>query len=568
MKRIEEFFAGLSAKKGFFPLLLAILMTFALLPLLMPGLVLGHDLLFHLARLKGLAGGLSSGYPVYVNPEALSSYGYATGLFYPDIFLVPFAWLHRCGLSIVSSYKVFIIVWSFFNVYTMYFVVKRITSSSHAAFTGGVLYAFSSYMACDIFIRAATGEFLAFPFFVLAVYGAYELIYGDPRKCASLTFGLAGIVLTHNISLVLTGIVFVIWFSFNIRSFLIAPVRIIWTLLAVCGALMLSAFYWMPFLEQLSSQSFYMTSVTLSSPVAERAVPFTRLFLELPYMKTEFWHPAGIGIVFLVLFGLRMALRSSWTQGERVRDTFWILGFGCLICATNFLPWEGAFSKLGMIQFPWRFYLPALVFLALAGALTVRTWLEAHREVTFKWTFIILAFCAFAWFLNVGYVYAAKIHEKNIVRTFSSEDAGRLAASGLHYLPSSARLESILARGDKVDAPDGFEYELIRGNECSVLKMKSLPECGKDGFVVTLPFVWYEGYLVEIGETGRSYVDFPSESGLISFRVSPSDKPCDLRIYYCGTFIQKCSCVLSVLALIFYVSWIGVSMYIKSRKRV
>ena len=108
--------------KYFYPLLLCILIILGLIFLLIPGIPNGHDLYYHFTRLNTMFYNLKhSEIPSMINHAALSNYGYATGLFYPDLFLYPTVLLMFCGLGIVAAYKCFILLWMLIIGFSAYY---------------------------------------------------------------------------------------------------------------------------------------------------------------------------------------------------------------------------------------------------------------------------------------------------------------------------------------------------------------------------------------------------------------------------------------------------------------
>ena len=172
--------------------------------LLIPGIPRGHDLTFHLSRISAISDGLKFGeFPVKVYPNYFGGYGYANGLFYGDVFLYFPAVLCLLGLSVITSYKVFLFVCAICTALSIYICVKSISKSRFAATLSMILYTLSSYRAVDVYIRAAIGEVLAFIFIPIVILGVYEIIYNDKKKWYILTIGFTGLFLSHNISAVI-----------------------------------------------------------------------------------------------------------------------------------------------------------------------------------------------------------------------------------------------------------------------------------------------------------------------------------------------------------------------------
>lgn len=520
--------------------------------LLYPGIPQGHDLLFHLERLRGMAEGVRAGiFPVRINPNALNSYGYATGLFYPDLFLYPAALLAAAGIPLVTSYKLFLVGWMLFNALSMFCVARRIAGKDAATgFIAGLLFAYSSYFAVDVFSRAALGEVLAFPFIPWTILGAYELIYGNARRFGALAFGLAGLLLTHNITLVLMLLVLGCWFAANIVRLLREPQRIGYTLLGGATALLLALFYLAPMFEQLAQMRFNLTGKTLVADLLSRAVPFPRLFLELPYARAAEWIPSGIGLMLLTAALCRFRIRSTPSPRNCGRDAMLLIGAGCLLGASNFLPWEGALRVLAPIQFPWRLYILATGFLALGGGLALGDYLNSGSLARRRsWMFILLCGCAFAYYVNVGYVYAAKIHEGKMLRHFVS--AGDLAASGLHYLPQGVKLEQLEQRGDRVDAPAAMTATAAR-RPGGLLEVDF--SGNRDGATLVLPLIGYAGYHAATRDRELEVLADPV-THLVAVRIPADCESGKLEVRYRGTPLQHLTLGISIVVLLGLLLW-------------
>ena len=125
--------------RRFYPLLLVVLVLIGLLPLLMPGIPGGHDMYYHFSRLHSMCVNFRLGeIPSMINHEAIADYGYASGLFYPDIFLYPTALLMLCGMGIVAAYKLLIVAVMFAAAFSMYFCARKLSASHFGAFAAAL----------------------------------------------------------------------------------------------------------------------------------------------------------------------------------------------------------------------------------------------------------------------------------------------------------------------------------------------------------------------------------------------------------------------------------------------
>ncbi len=555
-----------SPVKFYFTLLTALLLGgFGVL--LLPGIPAGHDIGFHLCRIAGVSEAFRNGiFPPWINYDAIHQMGYGTGLFYSNLPIYLPAALTACGLPLIWSYKLLLLGSGLAAAWSMFFAAWKIgRGSAFAAFAAALLYTWSSYFATDVFNRAALGEVTAFIFVPWVLLGIYNAVYGKASGFMPLAFGFAGLFYAHSITFVLMSIGTALFFAFTFARLLRDWRRIFWIALAGALAAGLAAFAFLPMFEQLAHLKFNLTGQTMESPVHLSAVPLTRLFLELPYMKLEHWIPPGIGIIFLVVSFQRFRTGAPSNDEERFGDAAMIAGFAFLLSATNFLPWEGMMRSLSSIQFPWRCYLPATAFLALSGGLLAGKIVDKGIGGRFRWSWILIFGCAFPWGFNTAYTYAAKFHEKQIWKSIDSAMIQRYSASGQHYLPQGVRLAELPAAPPPA-ARGGLRVESIELKRPAygvlIADLDGVRGSGK----LELPLLPYYGYRAESAEDGLNFaLDFSNRKLSV---VIPSDYDGDdIKISYRNTAMQKLALAVSTLCLLLAGGWALLKKLTKQEKK-
>ncbi len=550
---IWEWWRRNEQKKFFYPALLLFFCLLALLPLLLPGIPKGHDIFFHLARISALSDGLAHGtFPVKIYPGVADT-GYANGLFYPDFFLYIPALLVWAHVPIVIAYKLFFGVIFIGAAFSMYWVLKRISGSGYTAFLGGMLYMISSFAVSDFWIRAALGEMQCFVFMPLVIWGLYEIILGNPRNFWALAAGMIGLGLAHVITFALAVIITAVFCAFFIFRFVTAPRRVLALAAAVVVTLLLLLWFYLPLAEMMRSDVFYVNTSVSASPIATRTIPFMRLFLEIPYMKTAYWHPAGIGLIFCIILFYRVRTGLGRGRQRKWLDACLIAGFGMLICCTVFLPWEGAFSAFSFMQFPWRLYLPALAFLACGSALGVARMSRHSARLRFRWLIAVIIGAGFAFALNVGYIYTAKIAEKNIY--IGAPISERASITCGHYLPDGTdmaalsrvdRHQAVILRGEARLEP------LIRRAGTAVLAFSG----AKPHTLIELPLISYKGYSARINDRYEARLK-TSARNFLAVELPAQISEGKMTIFYRGTVLQRWTGWISFIAFLAVVLCMG-----------
>ena len=87
------------------------------------------DKSFHMLRLEELAKGIKTNgllnYPYYINFPAFNNFGYATELFYGDLFLIPPALLINLGMSVNLVYSLLTAISFIFIYFSMKYAYKH-----------------------------------------------------------------------------------------------------------------------------------------------------------------------------------------------------------------------------------------------------------------------------------------------------------------------------------------------------------------------------------------------------------------------------------------------------------
>lgn len=543
-----------------YPRLLAFLIVLGYLPLLIPGIPNGHDTVYHIARLINLREGFRSGILLpLINFDSLEGFGYGTGLFYSDLFFFPFGLISAAGVSPVVAYKLFLFVWGLLTAFSMYHVAKVISGRPFAGFASALLYCWSSYYATDVIIRGAIGEIMAFLFVPWCILGLWIALYDESpkRSCLPLALGYAGLFYSHNITFVLMALIGGLVTLFNLPALLRDVRRIGLFFRAGCLALALAAFAAVPLLEQVSRLDYNLTQKPNTLQISEFMIPFSRLFLELPYMKMTHYQPPGIGIIFVIVFLQRFRIKSFRTPQERFRDLCMTVGFAALIAASEFLPWQGMMRALGSIQFPWRFFLPATAFCAMGGGLLLGALLAGQSAAMHRtWLWILLCGCAFPWWFLHCYEYAAKFSEHEISWTVSREKAASCSTIGGHFLTRRNETEyDGLGGKAPVSSSNPDARTEVRSPSRGKLEISFSGLEPGDSFEI--PRIYYKGYRVETEEGGS--IDL-SERG--HFRFRPNASSGTAIVYYSPTMLHRCGFCVSLLTL----AGIGIGWLVKRKK--
>ncbi|MDP8222294.1 MAG: hypothetical protein P9L99_02960 [Candidatus Lernaella stagnicola] len=254
-----------------------------------------------------------------------------------------------------------------------------------AAAAAGTYYVMAPYHLTDVLARHAFGEAVAFAWLPLALWGILGAVRDrSPGRMAAGAIGCAFLLLTHNITAMITAPLLAAWWIFlTIRHRGEGYVGPLYGALAGLWGLLLAAFFWLP---AIAETGFVQSKRSLT----QGYFVYWDHFVYLKQFFSLTWGHGGsrAGLDDTMSFQLGLAhwvgLAASiwvlvWSQKWRGTLFFW---WGALLaslamCHAVSEPMWRLIPLLAFVQFPWRFLLPAALAASLVAA-PVAQWLAEH----------------------------------------------------------------------------------------------------------------------------------------------------------------------------------------------
>lgn len=419
-------------KKTVIDILICILMTcLCLFSFFDTKIIVSHDLTFHLNRFVGLANAFEEGQILpKIYPYANNGFGYATPLFYCDLFLYPFAILYHFGLSAVWCYKTCVLFYTILGNIFVYLIFMKETNDRKLSLFTSFLYLTCNYHLMNIFVRGALGEILAMTFAPLVIYAIYRILIKHEDCFIFLGISFSLLVQSHLISSLLYGIFFfcmiVVFLIMNRKDISLIKKTIITIFKGTIIALLLCAWYLLPMLEQMQSQVFWLT---LNGEI-NTIKTTTQSIMDIFAVSSNMFAPSA-GIVFVILNIIYLFIKK-----EKYLTILYIYIIILYLIILGVIPG----TYLNVIQFYFRLYIvifPLSIIISLYVLDNIK-----HKQLAMILMIVFLIFSVFTINLQTiknGEYYLnnnASIDKINSVLNFKYNlDYNHDELGGAEYLP-------------------------------------------------------------------------------------------------------------------------------------
>ena len=521
-------------------------------PYLSNDLSLEHDTLFHLSRIDGLAQSFRSGklFPD-IYPLKNDGFGYASALFYCDLFLVPASLLYLSGFEVAIGYKVTIFLFTWLSGMSMALLLKKLRQNNLVCLFAALLYLFCNYRITDVYVRGALGEVIAMAFIPLILYGFVELFLEDEPHIKVLILGFTGVALSHNLTLLLCGIGFAVLLVIYWKQ--MTFVRIKKLIQAAFITIGLCAWFLFPMLEQTSFQSYYLHYYASSSDLKSHALMGWQYLInetifgisgnQYAYDQIMVVTP-GLALLFLPgLFLFDISKKDRYTRFAMVCA---LTGYLFALLCSDIVPWD-KLTLLRIMQFPWRWMTLSCVFLAVGASIGCARIFQNHRKVMIILFVLVLSNSIHlltpvldrTLVIHNDTTYAELLNGSIIDPYYGNTSYNRIEVAGADYLPQGF-LDYRNASRCITD---------LEGNEltCTVEKTDSLSFSAPENTNVLVPLTAYKGYHVY---SGNHEIEWTTVSGRISFNTADYT---DFIVVYEKTPLQLFSLALSCTVILVFI---------------
>lgn len=362
-------------KKDLLLLMVLILPAFAIL--FRPGFFAIHDNLQPMRQLEMAKCFVDGQIPCRWVSDMGLGYGYPLFNYYPPFPYYLGQIFRFFNLSYIDIIKAVGVVGFIVSAMFMYLLTREFWGRGGGVISA-LLFTYAPYHSVDFFVRGAMNEFWAMSFYPGVFWTSYRLIKKPSAKwLIGLSLSLAGLMLSHNLMLMIFTPFFVVWvlfwlFKFGTKS------SFIFLIPSGLLALGLAAFFTIPVLFE--QKYVHVETLTVGYfNYLQHFLDLDQLFLHIYWgygssglgqrtMSFALGYLHWIIPVFLIIPTLFLKILKQYRS-------MLLLLFTVLFCSLFMTHWKSTFvwqrlPFLAYLQFPWRFLTLSVFFASfISGAL-------------------------------------------------------------------------------------------------------------------------------------------------------------------------------------------------------
>ena len=532
--------------------------------LFLPYTLRTHDSWFHLARIEAMVTAFKNGdwFPK-IFPYMYEDFGYAISLFYSDFFMYIPALLTFRGINVLTSYKIYLALVIIATVFSAYYCANKLVNDKFSAVITAMVYAGSSYFAVDMFIRGALGESQAFIFLPFALLGMYNAVYGDENDRLPLIIGFGGLVLSHNLSLMLTAVLFAVFLVLNIAKLLKEPSRVFNIARSSITVVLTTAFFLLPMAEQLLTEEFFSSFHARIWNPGKAAIRIRNLFVGANLTEAPVFTPSlGITILIAIIICLALFFKKPKTDLHKFFTLLMLGLFACLFACTSLFPWWQLDPYLNIIQFPSRFYMYVTLFAAFCLGIWCSVNInELNNKKKAVITLVVAIICCVQFSFTTYQGWQIAVDEGRTIT-----DTSALILWDENYLHANNNRQLWRERENYINTVRGVKSEVEAEMTRDYYNRYVSYSGNTTDNSLEIAAIYFRGYRAVDGETGRELEVHPSANGWLEVDIGAKESGTIVVDYY-GTAVQHISPYITEISLILIVFRWGVKKKSKAGEK-
>lgn len=540
-------------------------------------LYVAHDSFFHMYRIVGVKEALQDHqFLPKIYPYANNGYGYASPLFYCDLFIYPFAVLYYFGMPLVITYKFMLAFYSIVTlIITFVLAYKVLKKYPLAPYFVTILYCFGTYRLYDVYARSSFGEIFALMFIPVIVYAVYKMTILKERSFIPLGVGFGFLAMSHNITFALYCFIFGVYMLFHYAYSLYKKDQIehlksltIDVMKAIVLAVLISAWFLFPMFEQFLDQEFLVNKVSFMYDLNERILPFSTVLYPFATLDNTQIHIENVINIGWPLLFMPMAYIGFKKNSYITMMT--VLAYSLLLMITGVMPIH-QIEQLTFIQFQFRLYILAYPLLTIV---CTYIFIELLAKDKVKIANMILVIVTVYSIFNCILIQIETLNStsqvknsdtREILYDYKSEadhrDHNGLEISAGEYLPTTEKVhylkETTYIKETNING-DGY-LDVIYDFDRQFTRITFTYDNPDERKLIMLPQSYYKGYqayeIIDGKEVPIETISVPQYKK-VGFYVDEGLHTYTSR--YVGTLVQKISLAVSVisgLALVTYIAY-------------